>query len=288
MTDYPAGGETPSGGEPPQGGWPQQGGPAQGGYQAPGGYPLGQQPKVRPGRIWYLVALAIFAAGLAWLIVGIVSIGNTVNNLQRVPLPAGGTISLGHSGGYIVYYEGPGAQNGQIPGFRIQVAPASSGAGVPSLTQYSSQLTYDVGSHHGRAVLTLHITRPGTFRVTTTGSPPSGSDLAFGGSIASGIVGALLPGLPLILIGLLGALTLLIIRSTCTRRPRPWLAEGMRRFQVARAQPVLLQAKAVVLLSLANPLHADAAYRRQRARVRRSHERDNLLDSLVKSPARER
>jgi hypothetical protein len=195
MADFP-----PSGGYPPPGAYP----PA-------GGYPA-QQAKVRPGRIWYLVAIAIFAAGLAWLIVGIVSIGNTVNNLQRVPLPAGGTISLAHSGGYIVYYEGPGAQNGQIPGFRIQVAPASSGAGVPSLTQYTSQLTYNIGSHHGRAVLTLHITRPGTFRVTTTGSPPSGSDLAFGGSIASGIVGALLPGLPLILIGLLGAVTLLIIR----------------------------------------------------------------------------
>jgi hypothetical protein len=179
---------------------------------------------VRPGRIWYLVAIALFAAGLAWLIVGIVSIGNTVNSLQRVPVPAGGTISLGHGGGYIVYYEGPGAQSGRIQRFNIQVAPASSGAGVPSLTQYSSELTYNIGSHHGRAVLTLHITRPGTFRVTTTGSPPAGSDLAFGGSIASGIVGALLPGLPLILIGLLGAVTLLVIRIVRKRsmqRPPP-------------------------------------------------------------------
>ena len=255
MTDYPAGGGTPSDGEPPQGGWPQQRGPAQGGgvpppggypppagyppaggyqapggyppaggYQAPGGFPPGQGAKVRPGRIWYLVAIAVFVAGLAWLIVGIVSIGNTVNSLQRVPLPAGGTISLGHSGGYIVYYEGPGAQSGRIQRFNIQVAPASSGAGVPSLTQYRSELTYNIGSHDGRAVLTLHITRPGTFRVTTTGSPPAGSDLAFGGSIASGIVGALLPGLPLILIGLLGAVTLLVIRIVRKRsmqRPPP-------------------------------------------------------------------
>ena len=233
MTDYPAGGD-PSGGEPPQGGWPQQGGPAQPGgvpppggypppsvYPPPGGYPPGQPAKVRPGRIWYLAAIAIFAAGLAWLIVGIVSIGNTVSNLQRVPLPAGGTISLGHSGGYTVYYEGPGAQNGRIPRFNIQVAPASSDAGVPSLTQYGSEVTYNIGSHHGRAVLTLHITRPGTFRVTSTGSPPSGSDLAFGGSIASGIVGALLPGLPLILIGVLGAVTLLVIRIVRKRALRP-------------------------------------------------------------------
>ena len=209
----PAGGYQAPGGYPPAGGYQAPGGyPPAGGYPAPGGYVPGQQAKVRPGRIWYLAAIAIFVAGLAWLIVGIVSISSTVNDLQRVPLPAGGTINLGHSGGYTVYYEGPGAQTGNFHRFNIQVAPASSGAGVPRLTQYGSELTYDIGGHQGRAVLTLHITGPGTFRVTTTGSPPPGSDLAFGGSIATGIVGALLPGLPLILIGVFGAVILLIIR----------------------------------------------------------------------------
>ena len=171
-----------------------------------------QPPKVRPGRVWYLVALALFAAGLAWLIFGIVSLGNTVNDLQRVPLPAGGTISLKHSGGYIVYYEGPGAQSGKIPRFNIHVTPASSGAAVSSLTQYGQQVTYNIGSHHGRAVLTLHVTKPGTFRVSATGPQVAGADLAFGGSIASGVVGILLPGVPLIIVGLLGGLLLLIIR----------------------------------------------------------------------------
>ena len=181
---------------------------------------------MRPGRIWYLVALAFFAAGLAWLIVGIVSLGNTVNDLQRVPLPAGGTISLGHSGGYTVYYEGPGAENGNIPSYNIHIIPASPGAGVPSLTRYGSTVTYNIGSHHGRAVLTLHITGPGKFRVTATatGTPAPGADLAFGGSIASGVVGVLLPGVPLMIIGVLGAVLLLVIRivrKRSLRRPPP-------------------------------------------------------------------
>jgi hypothetical protein len=175
---------------------------------------------VRPGRIWYLVALAFFAAGLAWLIVGIVSLGNTVNDLQRVPLPAGGTVSLGHSGGYTVYYEGPGAQNGHFPSYDIHVILASPGAGVLSLTGYGSTVTYNIGSHHVRAVLTLHITRPGKFRVTATGSNVPGADLAFGGSIASGVVGVLLPGVPLMIIGVLGAVLLLIIRIVRKRSLR--------------------------------------------------------------------
>ncbi len=146
------------------------------------------------------------------MIVGIVALGNTVNDLQRVPLPQGGTISFQRSGGYIVYYEGPGAQSGQIPRFNIHVTPASSGAAVSSLTQYGSQVTYNIGSHHGRAVLTLHVTKPGTFRVSSAGLQVSGADLAFGGSIASGVVGILVPGVPLMIVGFLGGLLLLIIR----------------------------------------------------------------------------
>src|SRR5947209_8530477 len=67
------------------------------GYQPPApGYGPPQQLKVRPGRIWYLVALALFAAGVAWLIFGFTSVIGTVNDLQRVPLPGGGTVSLTH------------------------------------------------------------------------------------------------------------------------------------------------------------------------------------------------
>jgi hypothetical protein len=167
---------------------------------------------VRPGRIWYLVALAVFVAGLAWLIVGIVSFGNTFNDLQRVPMPAGGTIRFSSSGDYTVYYEGPGSQSGNIPKYDINVAPASPGAAVSGLTQYGSSVTYNIGNHHGRAVLTLHVKKPGTFKVTARGPQGIGADLAFGGSISSGIVGILLPGVPLMVIGGLAALLLLIIR----------------------------------------------------------------------------
>ena len=149
-------------------------------------------------------------AGAAWLVVGILSAISTVNDLQRVPLPAGGTVSLQHSGGYTIYYEGPGAQSGDIPQFHINVTPASPGAAVSGLSRYRSTVTYNIGSHHGRAVLTLHVAKPGRFAIKATGAPVA--DLAIGGSIARGIVGIVLPGVPLMVLGFIGLVIVLIIR----------------------------------------------------------------------------
>jgi len=167
---------------------------------------------LRPGRIWYAVALAVLAAGIAFLAHGFASLAGTVDGLQRVSLPGGGTVSLTHGGGYIVYYEGPGAQNGNIPFFHINIAPASPGGAVASLARYGSTVTYNIGSHQGRAVLSMRVARAGRYAVTTTGSAPANADLAFGGSIGGGIVGLLLPAIPLIIVGFVGTLLLFILR----------------------------------------------------------------------------
>jgi hypothetical protein len=103
------------------------------------------------------------------------------------------------------------------------VVPASSGAAVGSLTQYGSAVTYDIGSHDGRAVLSMQIKHPGRFEVTATGAAPPAADIAVGGSIGSGIVKALLPGIPLIIVGFGASLTLFIFRVISRRRAqRQW------------------------------------------------------------------
>jgi hypothetical protein len=194
--------------------------PADGG---PGAAPLAApRAKVRPGRIWYLVGLLVFLGGVAWVVFGVTSVLSEVNSFPRVPIPAGGQVSLGHSGGYVVYYEGPGAQSGQIPAFRIRVIPASAGAAVRSLAPYNGSLTYGIGSHQGAAALTLQVSRPGRFTVETPGqnSLPAGSDLAFGDSIAGGILGPIIIGVLLILAGLAGLIVIFIIRVVKTNRAR--------------------------------------------------------------------
>ena len=210
---YPSGQQYPTGqqypGAPPYGAGP----PPFGGQTATG------RPKVRPGRIWYLAALAVFLGGVAWLVVGLLSLGHQIDSFPRVPLPGGGAVTLNHSGGYVIYYEGSGAKSGQIPGFHVRIVPAASSPQMGSLKTYSGSLTYSFGSHQGRAVLTLQVARGGRFLVEPFGAP-SHSDLAFGSSIAGGIVGIVLGSLALIFAGIVAAIVLLVIRIVKTRRAR--------------------------------------------------------------------
>src|SRR5215472_13743213 len=160
--------------------------------------------RVRPGRIWYLVPALLIIGGIAWVVFGFVSLSNTVDSFARAPLPAGGTVALNHSGGYVVYYEGPGASSGQIPSFNVQIAPAAPPAAIAagSLKSYGSSVTYAIGTRQGRAVLTLQVTHPGKFVVATSGAGAAtqGSDLAFGQSLAGSIVSIVLPTIGLILL----------------------------------------------------------------------------------------
>jgi len=177
------------------------------------------RPKVQPGRIWYLIPLAVFLGGVAWLVFGLFSISGQVDSFPRVPLPAGGAVTLNHSGGYVIYYEGPGANSGQIPGFNVRIVPAAAPAQVGSLKSYSGSVTYTFGSRQGRAVLTFQVAHAGRFLVEPSGAP-SGSDLAFGSSIVGGIVGIVLGSIALILVGIAGAIVLFVIRLIKTRRVR--------------------------------------------------------------------
>ena len=91
-------------------------GPPSGGDAANAAAPTSLAPaKIRPGRVWYWVALAAFLAGVAWTVIALVVIFGRVNSFPRVPDPGQGVISLTHSGGYVIYYEGPGASTGNVP-----------------------------------------------------------------------------------------------------------------------------------------------------------------------------
>src|SRR5579864_4754790 len=81
------------------------------------GAPAAPQPtRIRPGRVWYLAGLALLLAGVAWLVIGLVSLTSQINSFQRVALPTShGVISLSHAGSYVVYYEAPGVASGRLP-----------------------------------------------------------------------------------------------------------------------------------------------------------------------------
>jgi len=232
-------GQQPPYGQAPPSGAPQQpypGAPSYPGQQPPFGqsqpygtmpgqaYGAGQppysggRPKVRPGRVWYVAPAVLVVAAIAWLVIGLTSLNSKVDGFARVPLPAGGAVTL-NSGGYVIYYEGPGAASGEIPAFNIRIIPDSASAKTGSLKSYSGDVNYKFGSHDGRAVLSFQVAHGGKFLVEPTGAPGD-SDLAFGTSVVGGIVGTVLICIALGLIGVALWVVLLVVRIVKVRRAR--------------------------------------------------------------------
>jgi hypothetical protein len=181
--------------------------------------------KLRPGRIWYWVALAVLVAGVAWWVVSFVTVTGRVNSFQRVPFPGTGVISL-MRGDYVVYYEGRGASSGTVPEGHIHMVSLSESAagGDITMTPYSGSLTYQFGSHVGAAADTMQIPVSGRYRVQSTSLSARGH-LAIGSSVAGWIVGAVVPtavvpAAVLMLAGIVGAIMVAIIRHKRLERAR--------------------------------------------------------------------
>lgn len=197
-------------------GTPEYGVPPYGGPAGDAGQFGATPAKVRPGRVWYLAAVAVLLAGAGWLAAGLISISGQVGAFPRVPLPGGGQVTLNHSGGYVIYFEAAGAASGaRIPAFNVRIVPAAAPASVASLKSYSGSVTYNFGSHQGRAVLTLQVAHAGRFLVEPSGavSIAGGSDLAFGSSLAGGIVRTVVVAIALIFTGVGGAIAVRIVRG---------------------------------------------------------------------------
>jgi hypothetical protein len=196
--------------------------PSGGDEARPSAPPATPLAKLRPGRVWYWVALLVFLGGATWVAVGLVTLNNKIDSFQRVAIPGIGEVSLDHSGGYVIYYEGPGAADGNVPAFDVTVTAASALAAVESLETYSSGLSYSFGSREGRAVLTLGVAQPGWFVIEAPGAPAvsGGSSLAVGSSIGGGIVRIAVPATAAILGAISGAIAIFFARRSQAKRAR--------------------------------------------------------------------
>ena len=179
--------------------------------------------RLRPGRVWYWVALLVFVAGMAWLALGLVLLNDRIDSFERVAVPGSGEVSLDHSGEYVIYYEGPGAAEGNVPPFDVTVNPAAAPAAVQSLDFYSGVgLNYSFFGREGRAVLTLEVTQPGRFLIeATTDAPVVASSLAVGSSIAGDFVRIGLPSAIATVAAIGGAIVIASVRHSRAKRARP-------------------------------------------------------------------
>src|SRR5256885_5506826 len=102
---------------------------------------------IRPSRAWYWVSAAILTGAVAFIVlavVGLVSMIDTVDGFQRVPVPGQANVSFAEPGGYTLYFEGPGISNAAETGtVHIELEPTSAGPS-PSLNDYHSNVTYNL------------------------------------------------------------------------------------------------------------------------------------------------
>src|SRR5262245_24221328 len=167
--------------------------------------------------------------GLVLVIIGVI-IGNTsaynkVNGFQRVAVKdRTGTVTFDKAGGYVAYYESDevsDSKNDDIHLIQVTLTNQTTGHSMELNTLYGHRsdhlikyVYYDHGGHKGHAMYQFHIDQAGTYKVdlqNETGAP-SDTIVAFGKSIAGGIVvgtafaiiGALLllAGLIVLIVGL--------------------------------------------------------------------------------------
>ncbi len=175
-------------------------------------------------RAGYWVGASIVTVGVVaavvWVVFGLVGFARTVDHLQRVPLAGGGSVTFARAGAYTMYYEGPGTSDETgIPNFTVSLA-AVDGGRLVDLSDYGGSLTYDFGSHHGRATATFRIDTPGRYTIGI--APPSAGpgQLAVGAGIGSRLLVTIVGALVIGLIGVAAGATVLIVTAVRRRRAR--------------------------------------------------------------------
>ena len=130
-------------------------------------------------------------------------------------------------GDYVVYAERGGGEAVSLFVDDVRMRPAGQeGADEIEFEPYVSEFTYDFGNHTGRAQLTFEIDETGEYDVRVGGGPgTTATTAAFGPSVASDLVAAIVGGFVIAGIGIVLGIILLIVTGVRRRkfRQRAWL-----------------------------------------------------------------
>ena len=170
---------------------------------------------------YWLGAAIIVLAGLGaivWFGLGFSRFSDRIDGFQRVPTNSQGEVTFDETGGYVIYFEGPGASEGEIPTGQAQLTPVGGGDPV-ALDDYESDFTYDLNGHEGVAVLTFDVDQPGTYLLESESEGEG--ELAVGRSVAGTLVTSVVGGLALGGLGLVAGVVVLIVTAVRRRGARP-------------------------------------------------------------------
>lgn len=167
----------------------------------------------RPSALGYWVAamvgVAAVAGAVVWFVAGIGSIGDAVDDLQRIPVPGTRTVPL-EAGKNAVYLEDGDAGSG------VTITIRKVGGAAVDVGPHGGDTTYDVGGHHGVSVAGFALDDDGDYAVGVDGE---GGTAAVGKGIGGHIVSAVVGGLGLFFGGLLLCGLLILLTARARRVP---------------------------------------------------------------------
>jgi hypothetical protein len=128
--------------------------------------------KIRPSRWFYLIALALIAAGAAGGSRAILGAIKTIQgNLTRAIFPGEVTVSFAKPGDYAIYYEPHSEFEGRVfdtsrgvPGLSFTVTDSETGETLPVHAPGINE-TYEINGRTGRRVLEFYVAKPGSYKV---------------------------------------------------------------------------------------------------------------------------
>lgn len=186
-----------------------------------------------PGRVWYVVAVAVLVASIAGAVwIAVAHVGGITAGLTQIVVPGAATLDLRTPGAYTIFHERTSQVDGRVyestgvSGLRIAVRSLATGEAVPTRPPGGSS-TYNFGGRSGRSVLVFDVRAPGAYEVAAAyddGRREPRTVLAVG----SGFLGTLFATIALSLgVAFAGiAVALLITIVTLLRRRRVLRAAG--------------------------------------------------------------
>ena len=196
--------------------------------------------RIRPSRLWYVVASLLLAGAVTCLVLGVASfvdLNRQIQDFQRVPVPGQAQVTFSHPGEYVLYVEGPGhccsfhTGGGQAPfarwSMRVAMQPAGGGPLVSVSTWRGAIDSYAVTGHQGQTAMYFTIRRPGKYVLGTRDvTPQSIADLAVGRRLGSVFIPIALILAAIVALGpaglIAGGVTAFRRRGHRNRPPPPW------------------------------------------------------------------
>ncbi|HUF50764.1 MAG TPA: hypothetical protein VMN60_08025 [Longimicrobiales bacterium] len=125
-----------------------------------------------PGRIWYLIAVAVFIlGGILAAAFAFLQLRGLGDELPQIVVPGSAELVLEEPGTYTIFHEAESFVDGRyysaadVSGLSVEISSAETGAAVP-LEPPGANMTYSLGGRSGRSVLGFEIEAPGAHRFT--------------------------------------------------------------------------------------------------------------------------